>query len=120
MVTTVELRNENVVTGQIIHVDGYMNVTMENADFTQYGHSKTHFDNFFVHGRNIRYVQIPDQVDIRTALLNQLKHEDFDHAGWRDKAEEFARKNLHDADKEERKTQRLRAMARQRAGQENK
>ena len=65
--TTVELRGEKEVTGKIIHVDGYMNITMKYVTFKSLSQEKK-FVDFFVNGRNIRYVHIPDEIDMKQAM----------------------------------------------------
>lgn len=70
--TTVELRNETSVHGTIDLVDGYMNVHMSNVKFTSATGETRLFDNFFVQGRQIRFVQIPDDVNIAEAIERRL------------------------------------------------
>ena len=71
--TTVELRNESFVTGkvgnigllnfadtkpgftQIVHSDGFMNISMEDVLFTDALGQKSKFDSFFVQNRLVRY-----------------------------------------------------------------
>lgn len=67
-VTTVELRNEAHVTGRITQVDGFMNVTMSDAIFTDPMGRRRSFQQFFVQNRLVRFVQIPAQIDVRQAL----------------------------------------------------
>ncbi|XP_060067477.1 U7 snRNA-associated Sm-like protein LSm10 [Ylistrum balloti] len=67
-VTTVELRNESTVSGFVEHVDAYMNVTMTNVSFRNYKGKVSSFDQFFVQGVNVRFVQIPDEVDMKKAI----------------------------------------------------
>jgi len=66
--TTVELRNESYVTGRVVQGDGFMNITMEEVVFTDARGAKVNFDSFFVQNRLIRYIQIPQSVDLRQAL----------------------------------------------------
>ena len=67
-VTTIELRNDAHVTGKIISVDGFMNVTFEKSLFCDPAGNRRKFDNFFVQNRLIRYVQIPVTIDLRSSL----------------------------------------------------
>ncbi|OWF50960.1 U7 snRNA-associated Sm-like protein LSm10 [Mizuhopecten yessoensis] len=67
-VTTVELRNESTVSGFVEHVDAYMNVTMTDVSFRNYKGKVSSFEQFFVQGINIRFVQIPDEVDMKKAI----------------------------------------------------
>ncbi|KAF0290462.1 U7 snRNA-associated Sm-like protein LSm10 [Amphibalanus amphitrite] len=71
--TTIELRNESEVCGVIDYVDGFMNVTVRPARFTDAAGTCARFDSFFVHGRQIRYVHIPDEVSPLSAIRQQLE-----------------------------------------------
>ena len=70
--TTIELRNENSVTGDVITVDFHMNTRMENCVFQKLDGSREQFDDFFVLGKNIRFVHIPDRMDIMRAVQAQV------------------------------------------------
>lgn len=70
--TTVELRNEAHVSGRVIEVDGFMNVTMKKVIFTDPCGRKKAFDDFFVHSRLIRFVQIPSYIDLSSGLQDQI------------------------------------------------
>lgn len=71
--TTVELRNESSAEGLIENVDGFMNISMSDVTFTKgNGGEVMDFPTMFIHGRQIRYVQIPDFIDMRKAIDEQL------------------------------------------------
>lgn len=71
--TTVELRNENCVRGTIKDVDSRMNITVSGATFTTPDGRQLAFDDLqYIHGKNIRYVHIPDDVDVSQAIENEL------------------------------------------------
>ena len=70
--TTVELRNENSVKGTIAHVDAYMNITMTNATFKVFAGKETYFNSFFISGRNVRFVLIPDEIDMLETIKQQV------------------------------------------------
>ncbi|EFX79721.1 hypothetical protein DAPPUDRAFT_304272 [Daphnia pulex] len=72
-VAVVELRNEMAVKGLISQVDGFMNVSLQNATVQGNDDQHYHFEEFFVKARNIRYVQIPEDIDITEAIKNQLE-----------------------------------------------
>lgn len=72
-VTTVELRNEAFVSGKVVHVDGFMNVTLEKAKFTDPCGNRRTFDQFYVQCRLIRGVQIPSRIDMRQALVQSVQ-----------------------------------------------
>jgi small nuclear ribonucleoprotein (snRNP)-like protein len=69
-VTTIELRNEAYVTGHVVDVDGFMNVTVQKAKFTDPSGRQKAFESFFVQNRLIRGVQIPTKIDLRKAVQN--------------------------------------------------
>jgi len=71
-ITVVELRNEMAVKGLIIQVDGFMNVSLKNATVQGNNGTLYNFDDFFVKARNIRYVQIPEDMDITKTIENQI------------------------------------------------
>uniref|UniRef100_A0A8C3EN59 Uncharacterized protein n=1 Tax=Corvus moneduloides TaxID=1196302 RepID=A0A8C3EN59_CORMO len=64
-VTTVELRDESAAAGRVTSVDAFMNVRLAEVTFTDRQGTVSHLDELFVTGRNIRYVHIPDEVDIQ-------------------------------------------------------
>lgn len=70
--TTVELRNESSAEGLIENVDGFMNISMSDVTFTKGNGEVMGFPTMFIHGRQIRYVQIPDFIDMRKAIDEQL------------------------------------------------
>lgn len=70
--TTVELRNENSVHGQILMVSGQMHLTMANVVFRPVKGPEQRFSDFFVQGHQIRFVHIPDHIDIRKAMEKML------------------------------------------------
>ncbi|KAJ6663387.1 hypothetical protein lerEdw1_009466 [Lerista edwardsae] len=72
-VTTVELRDESVAVGRIVNVDAFMNIRLAEATFTDRCGRSSWLADLFVTGRNVRYVHIPDDVDIRTAIEQQLQ-----------------------------------------------
>lgn len=67
-ITTVELRNESSATGLILGVDSSMNVFMSNVTYTDERRQYS-LENFYIRGRNIRYVHIPDKVSYHRVLL---------------------------------------------------
>ncbi|XP_064254329.1 U7 snRNA-associated Sm-like protein LSm10 isoform X10 [Passer domesticus] len=72
-VTTVELRDESAAAGRVTSVDAFMNVRLAQVTFTDRRGAVSQLDELFVTGRNIRYVHIPDEVDIRAAIEEQLQ-----------------------------------------------
>ncbi|KAJ1531639.1 hypothetical protein ONE63_000311 [Megalurothrips usitatus] len=66
--TTVDLRNRSSVTGTVARCDAYMNVEMTHVLFRDASGKPHVFENFFVQARNLRYVHIPPQVDMRKSV----------------------------------------------------
>ena len=67
-----DLRNENSVKGKLMKVDGFMNVHMCDVVFTTWDGEESKLEFFYVQGKNIRYVHIPDEVDMLDAIKSQL------------------------------------------------
>ncbi|XP_061505252.1 U7 snRNA-associated Sm-like protein LSm10 [Anopheles gambiae] len=70
--TIIDLRNETMVAGTIVDVDGYMNVTMENAVYVDQLGRQYPLDNFMVYSKYIRYIHIPKDVKILPSFENYL------------------------------------------------
>jgi len=49
-----------------------MNVSLKNATVQGNNGTLYNFDDFFVKARNIRYVQIPEDMDITKTIENQI------------------------------------------------
>lgn len=50
-----------------------MNIDMEKVTYTRHSGEKQNFDSFYIYGKNIRFVRIPDDVNIRHTMTQQLK-----------------------------------------------
>ncbi|XP_075051540.1 U7 snRNA-associated Sm-like protein LSm10 [Mixophyes fleayi] len=72
-VTTIDLRNESSATGAIVNVDAFMNIRLAKVTYTDRHGKMAKLDDLFVTGRNVRYVHIPDEVDIIQTIEEQLK-----------------------------------------------
>ena len=70
--TTVDLRNESSVLGRIEHVDGHMNLRMMDVTFSKINGEKEKHPQMFIQGQNIRFVHIPDEIDMRQAIKKEL------------------------------------------------
>ena len=73
--TIVELRNESSAEGPIDNVDGFMNISMSDVKFSKQNRQEVKlmdFPTMFIQGKQIRYVQIPDFIDMRKAIEEQL------------------------------------------------
>ncbi|XP_051028008.1 U7 snRNA-associated Sm-like protein LSm10 [Acomys russatus] len=71
-VTTVDLRDESVARGRIDNVDAFMNIRLANVTYTDRRGHQVELDDLFVTGRNVRYVHIPDGVNITATIEQQL------------------------------------------------
>ncbi|XP_015204146.1 U7 snRNA-associated Sm-like protein LSm10 [Lepisosteus oculatus] len=72
-VTTVDLRDESVVRGRVVNVDAFMNVRLEEVVYKDRRGGLRRLDDFFVTGRNVRYVHLPDEVNIMKTIEQQLE-----------------------------------------------
>lgn len=72
--TTVELRNEGVARGRVLSVDAFMNVRLRDATYQDgAGGPAVQLQDLFVTGRNVRYVHIPEQLDVTETIQKQLQ-----------------------------------------------
>ncbi|XP_045455223.1 U7 snRNA-associated Sm-like protein LSm10 [Melitaea cinxia] len=70
---TVDLRNDSYVCGQLIQVDGYMNLSFSKAVYCDRRGNEYYFENLFLQARNLRYVHIPENVSILGNIKNEFK-----------------------------------------------
>lgn len=73
MRVTIELRNEDTATGIIESVDSGMGMSLQDVTFTKYEKPPMRFEAFFVMGKHIRYVHIPDEVRVETVIQQRIK-----------------------------------------------
>ncbi|XP_072275890.1 U7 snRNA-associated Sm-like protein LSm10 [Pyxicephalus adspersus] len=71
--TTVDLRDESSAKGSVINVDAFMNVRLAKVTYTDRQGKKSKLDDLFINGRNVRYIHIPEEVDIIHTIEEQLK-----------------------------------------------
>lgn len=71
-VTTVDLRDESTARGRVINVDAFMNVRLEEVLYRDRRGRASQMDDLFITGRNVRYVHIPDHVNIIDTIQAQL------------------------------------------------
>ncbi|XP_061597988.1 U7 snRNA-associated Sm-like protein LSm10 [Cololabis saira] len=71
-VTTVDLRDESSARGRIVNVDAFMNVRLEDVLYRDRRGRPSRLQDLFITGRNVRYVHIPDHVDMMKTMQNQL------------------------------------------------
>ncbi|XP_076862241.1 U7 snRNA-associated Sm-like protein LSm10 [Brachyhypopomus gauderio] len=72
-VTTVDLRDESTARGRVINVDAFMNVRLEDVLYKDRRGRLSKMADLFITGRNVRYVHIPDHVDISRTIETQLE-----------------------------------------------
>ncbi|XP_006899604.1 PREDICTED: U7 snRNA-associated Sm-like protein LSm10-like [Elephantulus edwardii] len=72
-ITTVDLQDESTSLGRIDNVDAFMNIHLASVTYIEcWGHRVELFD-LFVTGCNVRYVHIPDAVNITATIEKQLQ-----------------------------------------------
>ncbi|CAL8365647.1 unnamed protein product [Arctogadus glacialis] len=71
-VTTVDLRDESTARGRVVNVDAYMNVRLADVLFRDRRGRVSRLEDLFITGRNVRYVHIPDNLDITDTIEKQL------------------------------------------------
>ncbi|KAL2080717.1 hypothetical protein ACEWY4_024510 [Coilia grayii] len=71
-VTTVDLRDDSKARGRVVNVDAFMNVRLEEVLYQDRRGHLTKLADLFITGRNIRYVHIPDNMDIVETIKAQL------------------------------------------------
>ena len=67
---TITLKNGTIVEGTITSVDISMNTTLRNVKMTIKGRNPERVDALTIRGSNIRYVEIPDEVNLDTLLID--------------------------------------------------
>ncbi|XP_005997298.1 U7 snRNA-associated Sm-like protein LSm10 [Latimeria chalumnae] len=72
-VSTVDLKDESGVRGRIINVDAFMNIRLSEVTYTDRNGQSHQLEDFFVTGRNVRYVHIPQDVNIIETIEAQLQ-----------------------------------------------
>lgn len=97
---TVEIRNDKVIKGFLDVVESNMNLNMSNVVLTDVVGRSYQYAQFYIQGRQIRYVMVPDDVDIITAMNWQLgKHEYFRAKERKEQVKMFQRKVQNSAER---------------------
>lgn len=93
-VTTVDLRDETTARGRVVNVDAFMNVRLENVLYRDRHGQLTKLADLFVTGRNIRYVHIPDHINITETIQKRLERirRVRDHVGKGGGRKEYSKK----------------------------
>ncbi|KAG9281360.1 U7 snRNA-associated Sm-like protein LSm10 [Astyanax mexicanus] len=71
-VTTVDLRDESTARGRVVNVDAFMNIRLEKVLYRDRKGRVSEMADLFITGRNVRYVHIPDHMDIGDTIQTQL------------------------------------------------
>lgn len=71
-VTTVDLRNESTARGRVVNVDAFMNIRLAEVLYRDRRGQLTKLQDLFITGRNVRYVHIPDHMNIMKTIQSQL------------------------------------------------
>lgn len=70
--TLIELRNESTVYGKLLNCDGFMNLIIEDARFAKISGEVQYFSEMHILAKNIRYIHIPDEIDIQKTIEKEL------------------------------------------------
>ncbi|KYQ94048.1 hypothetical protein DLAC_11582 [Tieghemostelium lacteum] len=65
---TIELRSNCKIYGTIENVDKYMNIELSNVNLKNKFFKNEKFEILLVQSRNIRYIHIPDKIDLNNLL----------------------------------------------------
>ncbi|EJY58040.1 AAEL013425-PB [Aedes aegypti] len=71
----IDLRNESSVAGKITNVDGFMNISMENVVLIDQLGKHFRMEEFMIYPRYVRYIHIPESIEIVPALEEHIKRE---------------------------------------------
>lgn len=69
---TVELKNGTVVSGSVASVDPSMNCHLTRVKMTVKGKNPETLDSLSVRGSTIRYIILPDSLNLDTLLLDDM------------------------------------------------
>lgn len=71
--TRVDVRDDTHLVGVIQSVDSYMNIELKDCRlFSEDNQPVQEFEYFFLKGSRVRYVHIPDDIDIIANIESQL------------------------------------------------
>ena len=69
---TVELKNGTVVNGSVASVDPSMNCHLTRVKMTVKGKNPESLDSLSIRGSTIRYIILPDSLNLDTLLLDDM------------------------------------------------
>eukprot|EP00003_Mantamonas_plastica_P024666 TRINITY_DN4639_c0_g2_i1.p1 TRINITY_DN4639_c0_g2~~TRINITY_DN4639_c0_g2_i1.p1 ORF type:complete len:158 (+),score=47.00 TRINITY_DN4639_c0_g2_i1:155-628(+) len=94
---TVEMHNNTVVNGELMHVDDQLNLIIGNARFKRRFNKAQQFSLLFINGTSLRYVHIPDEVNVSKLMDEHArKLKGFRTAGSQQRKKKWAK--LEDRD----------------------
>tara|TARA_B100000780_G_scaffold275836_2_gene243272 strand:- start:2042 stop:2389 length:348 start_codon:yes stop_codon:yes gene_type:complete len=67
---TIELKNGSVATGTVVGVDISMNTHLKKVKFANNGATAQHLDSLSIRGNNIRFVILPDNLNLEQLLID--------------------------------------------------
>ncbi|XP_055607134.1 U7 snRNA-associated Sm-like protein LSm10 [Uranotaenia lowii] len=71
----IDLRHEASVAGKIASVDGFMNIAMENVVYIDQLGKQFSMEEFMIYPRYIRYIHVPESIEIVPALEEHIKRQ---------------------------------------------
>ncbi|KAN0023579.1 hypothetical protein ACTFIV_007966 [Dictyostelium citrinum] len=67
---TIQLRSNCEIYGTITNVDAYLNIELSNATLTnRFNKKDQNIQEILIQSRNIRFIQIPDKIDLNSLLF---------------------------------------------------
>ena len=83
---TIELKNGTVVTGSVASVDPSMNCHLTRVKMTMKNKNPESLDSLSVRGSTIRYVILPDSINLDTLLVDDFPRRKVGQPGTGKKA----------------------------------
>ncbi|XP_035783273.1 U7 snRNA-associated Sm-like protein LSm10 [Anopheles albimanus] len=68
----IDLRNETSVAGTVIHVDGYMNISLENVVYIDQKGKQFLMDNFMIYPKYLRCIHLPPEMNVVHELQQNI------------------------------------------------
>jgi len=84
-VITVDIRNNITVRGKLNTCESTMHLELSHVTWTDVTGRERRFDQFYIKGRQIVYIHIPDEVDIIKAMNWQLNKAEYFQGKQRDR-----------------------------------
>ena len=74
---TIELKNGTVISGTVANVDPGLNCHLTRVRMTVRGKNPESLDTLSVRGNNIRYVILPDSLNLRESYPNTITKDEW-------------------------------------------